>query len=100
MFCKHQPLLECARDISLAPCRDTARLLIRKIQFAPNKTGAGPKASLSKQFMMSDKLVHVDAYMEKEVHPFHSPLLTGLCLTQSNIMIMWTVDTKRNRKGF
>ncbi|XP_048839467.1 arrestin-C-like isoform X1 [Brienomyrus brachyistius] len=47
--------------------KDTARLLIRKIQFAPNKTGAGPKASLSKQFMMSDKLVHVDAYMEKEI---------------------------------
>lgn len=48
--------------------RDTCRLMIRKIQFAPANTKAGPKVELSKQFMMSDKPVHVEASLEKEVH--------------------------------
>ena len=42
--------------------------MIRKIQFAPANNKAGPKVELSKQFMMSDKPVHVEAALEKEVH--------------------------------
>lgn len=51
----------------LSPVRDTCRLIIRKIQFAPGKVGAGPKADISKNFMMSDKPVHLEASIEKEV---------------------------------
>lgn len=47
--------------------RDTARLIIRKIQYAPSQVGAGPKAELCKSFMMSDKPVQVEASMEKDV---------------------------------
>lgn len=47
--------------------RDTARLIIRKIQYAPSAVGAGPKADICKSFMMSDKPVHLDASMEKDV---------------------------------
>lgn len=47
--------------------RDTARLIIRKIQYAPSKVGSGPKADLCKSFMMSDKPVHVEAWMDKDV---------------------------------
>ncbi|KAG7217087.1 hypothetical protein INR49_027627 [Caranx melampygus] len=35
--------------------KDTARLIIRKIQYAPSEVGAGPKADICKSFMMSDK---------------------------------------------
>ncbi len=47
--------------------RDTCRLIIRKIQFAPDNTGSGQKAELCKSFMMSDKPVFLEASLEKEV---------------------------------
>uniref|UniRef100_A0AAQ5YRM6 Arrestin-C n=1 Tax=Amphiprion ocellaris TaxID=80972 RepID=A0AAQ5YRM6_AMPOC len=49
---------------------DTARLIIRKIQYAPSQVGAGPKAEICKSFMMSDKPVHLEASMEKDLY-FH-----------------------------
>ncbi|KAL4648256.1 arrestin-C-like [Arapaima gigas] len=48
--------------------KDTCRLIIRKIQFAPDEMGTGPKANISKQFMMSDKPVHLEASLEKEIY--------------------------------
>ncbi|RVE64048.1 hypothetical protein OJAV_G00142460 [Oryzias javanicus] len=50
--------------------KDTARLVIRKIQFAPAQAGGGPKADICKSFMMSDKPVHLEASMEKDLY-FH-----------------------------
>ncbi|KAE8287316.1 Arrestin-C Cone arrestin [Larimichthys crocea] len=50
--------------------KDTARLIIRKIQYAPSQVGAGPKAELCKSFMMSDKPVHVEASLDKDLY-FH-----------------------------
>ncbi|KAM4727164.1 arrestin 3a, retinal (X-arrestin) [Anableps anableps] len=50
--------------------KDTARLVIRKIQYAPSQVGAGPKADICKSFMMSDKPVHLEASMEKDLY-FH-----------------------------
>lgn len=47
--------------------RDTCRLMIRKIQFAPVNNKPGAKAEISKQFMMTDKPVHLEASLEKEV---------------------------------
>lgn len=42
--------------------------MIRKIQFAPATNKEGPKADITKQFMMTDKPVHLEASLEKEVH--------------------------------
>lgn len=47
--------------------RDTCRLMIRKIQFAPVTNKPGPKADITKQFMMSDKPIQLEASLEKEV---------------------------------
>lgn len=52
--------------------RDTCRLVIRKIQFAPDNTGSGQKAELCKSFMMSDKPVHLEAALEKDVRNLKS----------------------------
>ncbi|KAM9740999.1 arrestin 3b, retinal (X-arrestin) [Menidia menidia] len=54
--------------------KDTCRLMIRKIQFAPVNNKAGPKAEISKQFMMSDKPVHVEASLEKETYYHGDPI--------------------------
>uniref|UniRef100_A0A3P8SGN1 Arrestin-C n=1 Tax=Amphiprion percula TaxID=161767 RepID=A0A3P8SGN1_AMPPE len=54
--------------------KDTCRLMIRKIQFAPANNKAGPKAELSKQFMMSDKPVHLEIALEKECYYHGDPI--------------------------
>uniref|UniRef100_A0A8C9X6Q7 Arrestin-C n=1 Tax=Sander lucioperca TaxID=283035 RepID=A0A8C9X6Q7_SANLU len=48
--------------------KDTARLIIRKIQYAPSEVGAGPKADICKSFMMSDKPVHLEASLQKDLY--------------------------------
>ncbi|XP_029303865.1 arrestin 3a, retinal (X-arrestin), partial [Cottoperca gobio] len=50
--------------------KDTARLIIRKIQYAPSQVGAGVKAEVCKSFIMSDKPVHLEASTEKDLY-FH-----------------------------
>ncbi|XP_061559513.1 arrestin-C-like isoform X1 [Phycodurus eques] len=50
--------------------KDTARLIVRKIQYAPSEVSAGPKAEICKSFMMSDKPVHLEVSLEKDLY-FH-----------------------------
>ncbi|XP_069578530.1 arrestin 3a, retinal (X-arrestin) [Brachyistius frenatus] len=54
--------------------KDTARLIIRKIQYAPSQMGAGPKAEICKSFMMSEKPVHLEASMEKDLYYHGEPI--------------------------
>ncbi|XP_062855896.1 arrestin 3b, retinal (X-arrestin) [Trichomycterus rosablanca] len=54
--------------------KDTCRLIIRKIQFAPDRLQAGPKMNICKQFMMSDKAIYLDASIEKEVYYHGDPV--------------------------
>ncbi|KAM8848103.1 arrestin 3b, retinal (X-arrestin) isoform 1-T1 [Synchiropus picturatus] len=54
--------------------KDTCRLMIKKIQFAPAGNKAGPKADISKQFMMNDKPVHLEAALEKEIYYHDEPI--------------------------
>jgi len=54
--------------------KDTCRLMIRKIQFAPVNNKAGPKAEITKQFLMSDKPVHLEASLEKEIYYHGDPI--------------------------
>ncbi|XP_077360731.1 arrestin 3a, retinal (X-arrestin) [Festucalex cinctus] len=50
--------------------KDTARLIVRKIQYAPSVVGPGPKTDICKSFMMSDKPVHLEVSLEKDLY-FH-----------------------------
>ncbi|XP_051973618.1 arrestin-C-like [Xyrauchen texanus] len=54
--------------------KDTCRLVIRKIQFAPDNTGSGQKAELCKSFMMSDKPVYLEAFLEKDIYYHGDPI--------------------------
>uniref|UniRef100_A0A672SSE7 Arrestin-C n=1 Tax=Sinocyclocheilus grahami TaxID=75366 RepID=A0A672SSE7_SINGR len=54
--------------------KDTCRLVIRKIQFAPDNTGSGQKAELCKSFMMSDKPVFLEASLDKEIYYHGDPI--------------------------
>jgi len=54
--------------------KDTCRLMIRKIQFAPANNKPGPTADVTKQFMMTDKPVHLEASLEKEIYYHGDPI--------------------------
>ncbi|KAG2463607.1 ARRB1 protein, partial [Polypterus senegalus] len=48
--------------------RNSVRLIIRKVQFAPSNVGAAPKVDTTRQFMMSDKQLHLEASLDKEIY--------------------------------
>ena len=43
------------------------RLVIRKVQYAPERPGPQPTAETTRQFLMSDKPLHLEASLDKEV---------------------------------
>ncbi|NXP40987.1 ARRB1 protein, partial [Leiothrix lutea] len=54
--------------------RNSVRLIIRKVQFAPAQTGPAPKAETTRQFMMSDKPLHLEASLDKEIYYHGDPI--------------------------
>ncbi|XP_074962679.1 arrestin-C isoform X2 [Phalacrocorax aristotelis] len=54
--------------------RNSVRLIIRKIQFAPMETGPAPKSETTRQFMMSDKPLHLEASLDKEIYYHGDPI--------------------------
>nr|DBA32246.1 TPA: hypothetical protein GDO54_000052 [Pyxicephalus adspersus] len=62
------------RDLGLQgnlPCakENSVRLVIRKVQYAPERPGPQPMAETTRQFLMSDKPLHLEASLDKEL-PF------------------------------
>uniref|UniRef100_A0A7N8YHV9 Arrestin-C n=1 Tax=Mastacembelus armatus TaxID=205130 RepID=A0A7N8YHV9_9TELE len=53
---------------------NTCRLMIRKIQFASPHSKPGPKTDMSKQFVMTDKPLHLDVSLEKETYYHGDPI--------------------------
>lgn len=53
------------------------RLVIRKVQYAPEKPGPQPTAETTRQFLMSDKPLHLEASLDKEVTPETRPDAAG-----------------------
>lgn len=47
--------------------RNSVRLAIRKIMFAPSKLGEQPSIEVSKEFMMKPNKIHLEASLDKEV---------------------------------
>ncbi|XP_064568746.1 arrestin-C isoform X2 [Zonotrichia leucophrys gambelii] len=54
--------------------RNSVRLIIRKVQFAPAQTGPAPRAETTRQFMMSDKPLHLEASLDKEIYYHGDPI--------------------------
>ncbi|XP_033295007.2 arrestin-C [Orcinus orca] len=55
--------------------RDSVRLVIRKIQFAPLEPGPGPWAQTVRRFLLSAQLLQLQAWMDREVH-YHGKSIT------------------------
>lgn len=60
----HQMFLCCSSSLS---DRSTVKLMLRKVQYAPESQGAAPSVETTRDFVMSDKPLHVKASLDKEV---------------------------------
>lgn len=47
--------------------RNSVRLAIRKIVYAPSKVGEQPSIEVSKEFMLKPNKIHLEASLDKEV---------------------------------
>lgn len=47
--------------------RSTVKLMLRKVQYAPEGEGVAPSVETTRDFVMSDKPLHVKASLDKEV---------------------------------
>lgn len=43
------------------------RLVIRKVQYAPEQPGPQPSAETTRHFLMSERSLHLEASLDKEV---------------------------------
>uniref|UniRef100_A0A8C3AN97 Arrestin-C n=1 Tax=Cyclopterus lumpus TaxID=8103 RepID=A0A8C3AN97_CYCLU len=68
--------------------KDTCRLMIRKIQFAPANNKPGPKADIAKQFMMSDKPVNLEVSLEKEVYYHGDPITVNVKINNETTKVV------------
>ncbi|XP_054876620.1 S-arrestin-like isoform X3 [Poeciliopsis prolifica] len=48
--------------------RSTVKLMIRKVQYAPDMQGAPPSVETTKDFVMSDKPLHVKVSLDKQLY--------------------------------
>ncbi|NWS41315.1 ARRS protein, partial [Probosciger aterrimus] len=63
--------------------RNSARLLIRKVQYAPEQPGPQPCAETSWQFFMSSKPLHLKACLSKEVYYHGEPIPVTVTVNNS-----------------
>ncbi|NXX21801.1 ARRS protein, partial [Podargus strigoides] len=63
--------------------RDSTRLLIRKVQYAPEHPGPQPCAESTWQFFMSNKPLHLKACLSKEVYYHGEPIPVTVTINNS-----------------
>ena len=63
--------------------RNSVRLAIRKIMYAPSKQGEQPSVEVSKEFMMSPNKLHLEVSLDKELY-YHGETLATNVHIQNN----------------
>ena len=63
--------------------RNSVRLAIRKVMYAPSKPGEQPSVEVSKEFMMSPSKLHLEVSLDKELY-YHGETLAVNVHIQNN----------------
>ncbi|XP_034404694.1 beta-arrestin-1 isoform X3 [Cyclopterus lumpus] len=63
--------------------RNSVRLVIRKVQYAPEKPGPQPTAETTRQFLMSDKPLHLEASLDREIYYHGEPISVNVHVTNN-----------------
>ncbi|XP_029413441.1 beta-arrestin-2 isoform X3 [Nannospalax galili] len=65
--------------------RNSVRLVIRKVQFAPETPGPQPSAETTRHFLMSDRRsLHLEASLDKELYYHGEPLNVNVHVTNNS----------------
>ncbi|XP_041820856.1 arrestin, beta 2b [Chelmon rostratus] len=64
--------------------RNTVHLVIRKVQYAPEKPGPQPMAETSRSFLMSDRALHLEASLDKELYYHGEPISVNVQVTNNS----------------
>ncbi|MED6284219.1 hypothetical protein CHARACLAT_017073, partial [Characodon lateralis] len=70
--------------------RSTVKLMLRKVQFAPDSQGMPPSVETTKDFVMSDKPLHVKVTLDKELY-YHGETI--------NVHVNITNNSNKNIKN-
>uniref|UniRef100_A0A8C4WCR3 Arrestin-C n=1 Tax=Gopherus evgoodei TaxID=1825980 RepID=A0A8C4WCR3_9SAUR len=77
--------------------RNSVRLVIRKVQFAPVNTGPAPKSETTRQFMMSDKPLHLEAFLDKEIYYHGDPITVNININNTTNKIVKKIKISGER---
>lgn len=64
--------------------RNSVRLAIRKIMYAPSKQGEQPSVEVSKDFMMSPNKLHLEASLDKELYHHGENIAVNVHVTNNS----------------
>uniref|UniRef100_A0A3P9IA03 S-arrestin n=1 Tax=Oryzias latipes TaxID=8090 RepID=A0A3P9IA03_ORYLA len=64
--------------------RSTVKLMIRKVQYAPESQEVAPSVEITKDFVMSDKPLHVQATLDKELYYHGEPIKVHVNVTNNS----------------
>ncbi|XP_073411994.1 arrestin-C isoform X1 [Dendrobates tinctorius] len=68
--------------------KNIVRLIIRKVQYAPDARGPGAKAEVTRQFMLSDKPLQLEASLDKEIYYHGDPIKINVKINNSTNKIV------------
>ena len=60
------------------------RLVIRKVQYAPEKPGPQPMVETTRSFLMSDRSLHLEASLDKELYYHGEPISVNVHVTNNS----------------
>ncbi|XP_068780105.1 beta-arrestin-2 isoform X1 [Struthio camelus] len=64
--------------------RNSVRLVIRKVQYAPEQPGPQPTAETTRHFLMSERSLHLEASLDKELYYHGEPLNVNVHVTNNS----------------
>ncbi|XP_035526196.1 S-arrestin-like [Morone saxatilis] len=64
--------------------RSTVKLMLRKVQYAPEGEGVAPTVETTRDFVMSDKPLHVKASLDKEIYYHGEALKVHVTVTNNS----------------
>lgn len=72
--------------------RNSVRLAIRKIMYAPSKLGEQPSIEVSKEFMLKPNKIHLEASLDKEVNILAFDLLSVIIYFVFLVVSSWRIN--------
>ncbi|KAL8220529.1 UNVERIFIED_CONTAM: Beta-arrestin-2 [Gekko kuhli] len=64
--------------------RNSVRLVIHKVQYAPEKPGPQPMAEPTRHFLMLDQSLHLEASLDKELYYHSEPISINVHVTNNS----------------